>query len=248
MGGPTRTEARPLPLSAIQRNPRANKCIYYDPAKVAAFAEQVRSGVIFPPIRVWWDGITYRLSDGLHRLAAAEQAGITEINSEVYLGTERKAQWDCYAHLAAHALRGSLEERGSLASLVFQHPDASTLTDDRIARHLGVTESLVRQWRRSFASQSEDALLELSVHVSPRWRRFRVSFRVAPKVLVATVRVERARELLRCTDLAPKDIAFRVGYKTTGELARAFTLVYGLRLREYSWLHAARSPRESNCT
>ena len=244
--GTSEAEIRSLAVSAMQKNPRAHDRIYYDPAKVAAFAEQMRAGVVFPPIRVWWDGITHWLADGLHRLLAAEQAGISEILCAVHLGTESKAAWDCYAHLAAHACRGSLEERRSFAALVFQHPDAAALSDDRIAQHLGVAESLVRQWKRRFSGQSEQAG-PFGVSDSQLWRPFRVASRHTPKALLTTVRVERAQELVRCTKLAPKDISFRVGDKTALERDRAFSLVNGVRLREYRRLHAAKALRESKC-
>ena len=273
--GRPEADFRPLPVSSLQKSPRAHNRIYFDRAKMAAFAEQMREGVVFSPIRVWWDGITYWLADGLHRVMAAEQAGLSEIPCEIHLGTQSNAQWDCYAHLAVHALRGSLEERQSLFALVFQHLDASALSDDRIAQHLGVAESLVRQWRKRFLPQGTitsgpevdisdpivceaidymranlaahldvpDVAKQFGVSSSQLWRRFRAASRVTPKAVITTVRVERAQELLRCTDLAPRDIALRVGYKTAGELDRAFSRVYGLRLREYRRLHGARLPQ-----
>jgi hypothetical protein len=56
----------------------------------------MKDGTTFPPIRVWWDGSSYWLSDGFQRLAAAKQAGITEITCKIPEGSLTEAQWDSY--------------------------------------------------------------------------------------------------------------------------------------------------------
>ena|ERR1017187_5785032 len=102
--GVPKSETRPVPLSAIRKDARAEGGITLDPTRVAAFAGLIRAGIVLPPIRVWWDTNTHWLSDGLHRLAAVEEAGWAELLCDVHLGTLSDAQWDSYASSSARFL------------------------------------------------------------------------------------------------------------------------------------------------
>src|ERR1700677_1987369 len=103
-GGAIEPEIRSVPISSIQKEPRLKNGIALDPGRVAAFADLMRAGVTFPPIRVWRDGDTYWLADGLYRLNAAEQAGTTELLCEVRTGTLSDAEWHSYGSSRIHAL------------------------------------------------------------------------------------------------------------------------------------------------
>jgi hypothetical protein len=39
-----------------------------DPGTVASYAEDLKAGATFPPIRVYHDGAEYHLADGFHRM------------------------------------------------------------------------------------------------------------------------------------------------------------------------------------
>jgi AraC-like DNA-binding protein len=149
MGSEPKLATRLVPISSIQKEPRAGIGIALDPGAVAAFSDLMLAGVIFPPIRVWWDGDTYWLSHGWHRLASAEQAGLAEIICEVYIGTLSDAQWDSYPSDTGRALRLSLAETRNVLALALQHPIAATLSAAQIRKHLGVFESAVRLRRTS---------------------------------------------------------------------------------------------------
>jgi ParB-like chromosome segregation protein Spo0J len=58
---------------------------------VAAF----RRGDKIEPVRIFFDGTTYWLADGFHRVAAARQLGYRGIEAEVVLGThsDMEAEW-----------------------------------------------------------------------------------------------------------------------------------------------------------
>jgi AraC-like DNA-binding protein len=141
-------ETRPVPITSIQKEPRATNGIALNPGRVAAFSDLMRAGAMFPPIKVWRDGDIYWLSDGLHTLAAAEQAGMTDPPCEVCLGTFSDAQWDSYGSNRIHASPHSPAEMRNFLALALQHPIAATLSDAQIASHLGVATSFVRYWKK----------------------------------------------------------------------------------------------------
>jgi len=112
----------------------------------------MREGIGFPPVRVWWDGHDWWLTDGFHRLAAAKEVGCSEISCEVCRGSLSDAQWDSYAANTTHGLRRTAAEMERVIALTIRHTNASALSNVEIARHLNIAEATVRRWRQRFAS------------------------------------------------------------------------------------------------
>ena len=83
--------AVPVSISRIRLDggtqPRAN----IDVAAVADYMTAMADGADFPPVVVFYDGTSYWLADGFHRIRAAEQAGRDEIACEVHQGTSGTA-------------------------------------------------------------------------------------------------------------------------------------------------------------
>jgi len=71
---------------------------------VADYAEKMRSGVKFNPIKVFHDGLVYIPVDGFHRILAAERIGKRQIEAEIIKGT-RRAAW-FYARKHANSDNG----------------------------------------------------------------------------------------------------------------------------------------------
>src|SRR6185295_11196535 len=74
-------------------------------------------------------------------------------------------------------------------------------------------------------------------------RSFREAFGVPPHRYLLTRRIERAKAMLRDTDLAITDIAFQTGWKSLGTFGRIFRDITGespgeLRAREKAAPHA----------
>jgi Homeodomain-like domain len=106
------------------------------------------SGAVFPSVRVWTDGNTYWLTDGFHRVLAAQRLGYTQIQAEIRYGTLEEAQWDCYAANSAHGLRRSSADLQHIISSALRHPKAAQLSTNQVAKHLGLPEATVRRWRK----------------------------------------------------------------------------------------------------
>jgi hypothetical protein len=118
---------------------------------VRTYAQLMAAGVIFPPVRVWTDGNSYWLTDGFHRVAAAESLGLIEVTAEIRFGAEIDAQWDCYSG-NIHGLPRSKADVKRLIGLVFEHPNSLSLSTNQVSRHLSIPEATVRRYRRAISS------------------------------------------------------------------------------------------------
>ena len=64
-----------------------------DKAVVKEYAARLDAGDDLPPVVVFFDGTTYWLAEGFHRLAAYKLAGRKTIDCIVIKGTKEDAQW-----------------------------------------------------------------------------------------------------------------------------------------------------------
>jgi hypothetical protein len=119
---------------------------------VVEYATLMRQGVEFPPIRVWYDGAYYWVSDGFHRVAAAEKAAFSDITAEVLFGSQSDAQWDSFSANGRHGLRWTRSESQRVIELTLSHPNASSLSNVEVAKHVNVSEKTIRRWRRRLSS------------------------------------------------------------------------------------------------
>ncbi len=94
---------------------------------------------------VVFDGTTYWLDDGFHRLEAAKQAGLTEILCDVREGSLLDAIWLSTGANAQHGLRRTNKDKEKAVIAALKHPNASGMKDREIALHVGVSHTLVSQ-------------------------------------------------------------------------------------------------------
>jgi hypothetical protein len=57
-------ETQLILISSIRRDGETQHRTAANPGVVVEYSELMRAGVVFPPIRVWWDGSEFWLSDG----------------------------------------------------------------------------------------------------------------------------------------------------------------------------------------
>ncbi len=152
----TEAPIRLLPVSSIRRDGQTQHRIEIDAAVVDEYATLMKDGVVFPPIRVWWDGRHYWLTDGFQRIAAAECAGLDELPAEVRNGSLSDAQWDSYAANSAHGVRRTAVERQRVIQLALRHSNAAQLSNMEVARHLAIPEATVRRWRKRLSSSGDE--------------------------------------------------------------------------------------------
>lgn len=112
------------------------------------YAEQMRGGVKFPPITVFFDGKNYWLVDGFHRLGAHQRVRPnTAIEAEVLQGTQTEAQWYSLGANKTHGLRRTPEDRRRAVQSALRHPTGSARSDREIAEHIGVSHHTVGKYR-----------------------------------------------------------------------------------------------------
>jgi len=82
---------------------------------------------------------------------------------------------------------------------------------------------------RSYAQPLDVAALARQAHVSPGHfaRRFKEAFGETPHQYVLTRRVERAKQLLRETDLSVTEICLEVGFQSLGSFSATFHRITG---------------------
>ena len=90
------------------------------------YAEQMRGGVEFPPITVFFDGKDYWLVDGFHRLGAHQRVRPNAaIEADVIQGTQSEAQWYSLGANKTHGLRRTPEDRRRAVQAALRHPTGS---------------------------------------------------------------------------------------------------------------------------
>ena len=71
------------------------------------YAEQMKAGIEFPPVIVFYDGTDYWLADGFHRVEAACSIGLKKIAARIKQGSRRDAILYSVGANATHGLRRS---------------------------------------------------------------------------------------------------------------------------------------------
>jgi hypothetical protein len=123
-----------------------------NPQTVSDYMNDMASGAEFPPVEVFYDGAGYWLADGFHRVKAAEKSGRDEIACEVHQGTQQDAQWFSFGANKVNGLRRTNNDKQRAVKAALQHPGGAGLSDGQIAAHVGVSDQMVRNYRRRVES------------------------------------------------------------------------------------------------
>jgi len=107
-----------------------------------------------------------------------------------------------------------------------------TVSSTPLARHLVRARDLVDS---RYAEPLDLEALARAAHVSPRHfsRSFRRTFGETPHQYLLTRRIERARYLLRTTDMQVAEVCLAVGFRSVGSFTSTFTRHAGASPTEY---------------
>jgi len=144
-----------LPIAEIRLDGGTQPRSALDFAAIDDYAEAMATGVKFPAVVVFHDGEHYWLADGFHRLKAAFASGFDAIDCELRQGTLEDAQWYSFSANKANGLRRTNEDKQRAVKSALLHPRAAEMSNSAIARHVGVDEATVRNWRTRLAASSE---------------------------------------------------------------------------------------------
>jgi hypothetical protein len=115
--------------------------------KVNEYAEQMEDGVVFPPITVFYDGSSYWLASGYHRLFAEKQRGTETIKVVLINGTVDEATWFALGD-NKHGLNMTAEDYRRSVNITLDHPKWSTYSNAQIAAHVGVSATTVARIKK----------------------------------------------------------------------------------------------------
>lgn len=112
-------------------------------------------GASFDAILLYFDGINYWLTDGFHRLAATIRRGIDKIKAEVRQGTQQDAQWHSFTVNQHQSLKRSNADKQRAIIGALKHAYGHLKSNKEIARHCGVSEISIKNWRQKLQESNE---------------------------------------------------------------------------------------------
>jgi hypothetical protein len=127
-----------------------------DYSLVSDYAELFETGIIFPPIVIFYDGVDHWLADGFHRWHAARKADKEHIDCEVRQGSQEDARWYSYSVNQAHGLRRSNEDKRKVVQAALIYPKGAKMSDVQIAEHCGVSQPFVGKIREELSATYND--------------------------------------------------------------------------------------------
>ena len=113
------------------------------------YSNAMIEGVKFPPVVLFFDGVTYWLADGFHRLRAALQAELKSILAIVYQGGKDEAMLFAMGANADHGVRRTQADKRRIVFKMLDHPVWALWSDSVIADKCRVSSSLVSRLRAS---------------------------------------------------------------------------------------------------
>ena len=116
---------------------------------VQSYADLMRDGVQFPPVKIIQVDNKFILVCGFHRFHATEAIGEYEIEADVIPGTWRDVLLLKWNSNAAHGKPLTRVEKRQLALEMLADDECSKWSDRRIGKHIGVSHVLVNSLRKN---------------------------------------------------------------------------------------------------
>ena len=115
---------------------------------VAEYAEALDAGNIFPPVKVYHDGLVHYLADGFHRYHAHRRIKRKSIAAEIINGTLRDAILHSLGANSKHGLRRSNEDKRKAVMTMLEDSEWQEWSDNEIAKNCHVSAPLVAKLRK----------------------------------------------------------------------------------------------------
>lgn len=151
------SEIYKLQISTITVNGSTQARTEINQSIVAEYSEALKAGTVFPPVIVFEDGASIWLADGFHRYHAHLHAGLSEIDCDVRIGTQRQAILFSLSANASHGLRRTNEDKRKAVMTLLNDPEWSSWSDNAIAKACCVHHSTVGDYRKSILRIPQDA-------------------------------------------------------------------------------------------
>ena len=148
----TKPTIKILPISALRTDGKTHGRVGLTSSTVDYYADEMKDGVKFPPVDVFYDGESYWLADGFHRLAAAEAANFSEICCRVRQGSREDAQLFCYGANKDNGAQRSAKDTIRAVQGALAHPFSIGMSNKAVGKHVGVSERSIAEYRARLAA------------------------------------------------------------------------------------------------
>ena len=145
-----------LPLADIRIDGGTQSRAGLNQDVVLDYTQAMQADAQFPAVTVYYDGSTYWLADGFHRIAAAKEADLKEFPVEVKQGTLRDAILHSVGANGRHGLRRNNEDKRRAVTILLEDSEWSKWSNREIAERCDVGHALVNDLRRSLDGESSD--------------------------------------------------------------------------------------------
>ncbi len=114
---------------------------------IEEYAQRMKEGYSFPPVVVFFDGETYWLASGFHRVQAANSAGFAEITVDLKLGKLREAILYAVGANATHGLRRTPADKRQAVKMMLSDSEWGQFSDRAIAKYTQTSHPFVAKVR-----------------------------------------------------------------------------------------------------
>ena len=146
---------RLLPIADIRRDGGTQPRDGINQLHVADMRIALQQDKPLPPVEIIYDGESYWLWDGFHRIEAHIIEERTTIAANVRQGTLQDAQWESYSVNAGHGLKRSNADKERQIRNALRHPNAQGMSNVQVAKHVGVDDKTVARYRAEMQAASE---------------------------------------------------------------------------------------------
>ncbi|MGD0952831.1 MAG: DNA methyltransferase [Methanotrichaceae archaeon] len=148
-----------LSLESIELDSDLQPRVVLDQGTVIRYVEALKRGDSFPAVVVFYDGVTYWLADGFHRVTAAKLAGLTEIEADIRNGSKKNALLHSVSANEEHGLPRTQADKKKAITSLLDDPEFKELSDRDIGRFCRVDHKTVSKYRREFVNPGSEPKL-----------------------------------------------------------------------------------------
>jgi ParB-like chromosome segregation protein Spo0J len=145
---------------------------------VGEYADSIESGVVLPPVIVFFDGVNNWLADGFHRYWALAKLGRPSIEAEIKHGTQRDAVLFSVGANSAHGQRRTNEDKRRAVMTLLNDEEWGKWSDVEVAKRCAVSHTTVQRIRSGLspaqsASEPRTYKTKHGTRVNVEWSRRR---------------------------------------------------------------------------
>jgi uncharacterized ParB-like nuclease family protein len=145
-------------IGALVMDERLQSRTEINEGTVSEYAEAILEGADFPPVLVYFDGISYYLTDGYHRLLAHKRAQKASILCNVVQGTLRDAVFHSTGVNTSHGMRRTYADKRKAVMTLLDDFEWEGMSNTQIAKHCHVSPTFVSDLRKGVGKDTGDTV------------------------------------------------------------------------------------------